>query len=136
MANPRVSPPRKLRLLERLKWKLMKKDLSIALKTWVVFEVGSLFLVPSFNLLPEEHKMLTWLAITIPLGLMGSFLVGLSSEFIRVCEDHYRESMNKRSLVFLGLAGGWLGLAGVGFPLSILVVELWNNFNKLGPPGS
>jgi hypothetical protein len=132
MPQPRFQP-RPIELFDRFELSHAKTDALWALQAWLVVEVGSLPFAANFAMLPEEHKFLTWLAISIPVGLVGCFLVGLSSEFIRICEAHYRQSSNKRSLIWLGLVGSWLGLAGVGFPLSILAVELWVNFTQAKP---
>jgi hypothetical protein len=125
-------PPRYLHLLDRMEGKLLKQETLTALPPWFVLELFSLPFVEGFTQIPGNNKLLTWLLITIPLGMMGAILVGLSSEFIRICQEHYRNTANKRSLICLGLVGSWLGLAGVGFPLSIVVVELWMNYAALG----
>jgi hypothetical protein len=131
MAQPRAPQPRQLQLFDRFELPHAKKDALWALQAWLVIEAGSLPFASNFAMLTAENKLLTWLAISIPIGLLGCCLVGLSSEYIRVCQDHYRRSPNKRSLVWLGLLGSWLGLAGVGFPLSIVAVEVWLNFHTL-----
>lgn len=124
--------PRSLNILDRIDGNVLKKEILMAIPPWVVLELFSFPFVHGFSQIPGSNKYLTWLMITIPLGLMGAFLVGLSSEFIRICQEHFRSSPNKRSLIGLGLVASWLGLAGIGFPMSIVVVELWMNFQALG----
>jgi hypothetical protein len=136
---PRVSryrsqppQPRDLNIFDRLDGEVIKKEVLTALPPWFILELFSFPFVEGLTQIPGENKFLTWLMITIPLGFMGALLVGLSSEFIRICQEHYRNDANKRSLIWLGLVCSWLGLAGVGFPLSIVVAEIWMNFQKLG----
>jgi hypothetical protein len=131
MPQSRASQPRRLNLFDRFDIAYAKKDALWALQAWLVLELGSIPFSLNFALLPAENKILNWLAISIPVGLFGCLLVGMSSEYIRICQDHYRQSANKRSLIWLGLMGSWFGLAGVGFPLSIVAVELWLNFSAL-----
>jgi hypothetical protein len=124
-----MSIPKEKTLFERFDFDLAKQDAITALKIWIVLELGSFILVPQFQLLDDKNRVAVWLGISIPLGLIGSLLVGFSSEFIHICQE-YMQQKNKKFWVWMGQFGGWLGLAGVGFPLSMVAVELWYNLTS------
>jgi hypothetical protein len=120
---------RRQSLLARFNRDLFTKDMSTALQTWLVLEIGSFFLLPNFKVIPKDNIFLTWILISIPLGILGSILVGISSECIRVFEEFFN-SQQKGVWILLAHLGGWLGLAGVGFPLSVVILEIWIAFSQ------
>lgn len=103
------------------------KDAISFFGVWIVLEIFSFAVLPGFKLIPSalpEDEQLNWFYLSLPLGLAGIVLTGLSSELIRYCQENVY-GFNQKLLVWLGQALGWLGLAGVGFPLSIVGLELW-----------
>lgn len=127
-----MAPPKRNSLFEKFDRDLFLKDMSIALQTWFVLEIGSFLLLPNFRLISDQNRWMTWIGISVPLGLLGAILIGISSECIRVFEEHFN-SKQKGSWVFFAQLGGWLGLAGVGFPLSIVILEIWLAFTQRLP---
>ncbi|HEY9751103.1 MAG TPA: hypothetical protein V6C63_20635 [Allocoleopsis sp.] len=111
---------------------ITQRDFSTALGLWVFLEVLALFLFPAFGLIKPGDRWQGWIATSIPLGLIGAFLVGASSQYINVTVDR-ADRTNKPLLILLGQAVGWLGLAGVLFPLLIVGIEFFTN--TLGKAG-
>lgn len=125
---PEPNRPRHSPHSEASELALVKKDTLHALSIWVVLEFFSFVLLPSFQLV-NDNKYLNWLLISVPLGLAGSALVGISSEFLNQCQEKLRFHHNRRLISWIAQAGSWVGLAGVGFPLVIAGVELWYGFS-------
>lgn len=105
---------------------ITQKDFSTALGLWLFLEVLALVLFPAFGLIKPGDRLQGWIATSIPLGLIGAFLVGASSQYINVTVDR-GDRTNKPLLILLGQAVGWLGLAGVLFPLLIVAIEFFAN---------
>lgn len=119
-------PRRKRRsLLANFDFALVRKDWLTALGVWICLEVLSFVLLPRFQLIEAPDKSVIWFLTSVPLGLMGSLLIGLSSEFIQRCQDDLVSQHNKRLLIGMGQVASWLGLAGVLFPLFIVALEMW-----------
>ncbi|PZD74875.1 hypothetical protein C1752_00851 [Acaryochloris thomasi RCC1774] len=105
---------------------LTQQDTLSALIVWLVLEGLSFILLPSFQLIPGEHKHLTWILISGSLGVTGAVLIGLSSGIIQYCHDNLpRRGTNKQSLINVAQVMSWMGLAGVGFPLVFVALEFW-----------
>jgi len=105
---------------------ITQRDFFVALGLWAFLEVLGLFLFPALGLIKPGDRWQGWLATSIPLGLVGAFLVGASSQYINVTVDR-GDRTNKPLLILLGQAVGWLGLAGVVFPLLIVAIEFFTN---------
>ncbi len=78
----------------------------------------------------DGNKYLNWLFISVPVGLVGSVLVGISSELLVKSQEKLRSHANRQLFNRLAQLTSWVGLAGVGFPLSIVGLELWHRFNS------
>jgi hypothetical protein len=110
-----------------------QKDFLVALGIWAFLEILGLVLFPALGLIKPGDRLQGWIATSIPVGLIGAFLVGASSQYINVTVDR-ADRTNKSLLILLGQAVGWLGLAGVLFPLLIVAIEFFTN--TLGKAGS
>jgi hypothetical protein len=105
---------------------LARKDALSALMVWILLEGLSLLVLPNFQLIKGETKAWTWFLITIPMGILGSGLIGLSSWLVkRIQEKVDRQDSNKQLFATLSQALGWLGLIGIGFPIIMVGLELW-----------
>jgi cation transport ATPase len=105
---------------------MARKDASSALMVWAVLEFLSLLILPTFKLVQGDHLLQTWLSITIPLGVIGAVLIGVSSWAVKQAQNNIdRQTANKDFYVTLAQAIGWLGVIGVGFPLIVVGLELW-----------
>jgi hypothetical protein len=120
--------------LENVDLFLAQQDTLSALIVWVVFEGCSFIFLPSFQMIAGENQRLTWIVLSGSLGVTGAVLIGVSSGLIQ----HYHEKLpkrgtNKQLLVNVAQAISWVGLVGVGFPLIVIIVELWLLIT-VGPP--
>jgi hypothetical protein len=105
---------------------MARKDAASALIVWVVLEFLSLLILPTFKLIQGDHRLPIWLSITIPLGIIGAVLIGISSWAVKQVQNKIdRQAANKNLYVTLAQAVGWLGVIGVGFPLIVVGLELW-----------
>ena len=104
---------------------LTQQDTLSALIVWVLLEGLSLILLPNFQLVPGEQKRLVWILLSGSLGVTGAVLIGISSGVIQYCHDKLpRRGTNKQSLINLAQVMSWIGLAGVGFPIIVVALEL------------
>lgn len=117
--------PKRRSFFANFDFELVRKDWLTALSVWICLEILSFVLLPRFQLIQAPNKSLTWFFTSVPLGLMGALLIGLSSEFIQQCQDNLVSRSNKWLLTWIGQVAGWLGLAGVLFPLLVVVLEIW-----------
>jgi Kef-type K+ transport system membrane component KefB len=101
--------------------RLAQKDAWNALIIWIVLETLSLIILPTSPLITGTQKFSIWLSWSVPLGLIGACLIGLSSWLIkRIQEQVDRSHPNKQLMLFSSQALGWMGAIGIGLP-SILV---------------
>lgn len=101
--------------------RLAQKDAWNALVIWIVLEALSLVILPTSPLITGTQKFSIWLSLSVPLGLIGACLIGVSSWLIkRIQEQVDRSHPNKQLMLFSSQALGWLGVIGIGLP-SILV---------------
>lgn len=105
---------------------LTQKDILSALLVWVILEAFSFILLPNFTLIKSDNTTLTWLSISVPLGLIGAFVIGICSSWLQYCHVQlHKTNPHKKLLVALCNIGSWIGLAGIGFPLIIVGLEFW-----------
>jgi uncharacterized membrane protein YciS (DUF1049 family) len=106
--------------------KLARKDAASALIVWIFLEGLSLMILPNFQLIQGDSRLSTWLFITMPTGLMGAVMIGVSSWWVTWAQAKIdRQVQNKKLYVTFAQALGWLGLVGVGLPMIVVGVELW-----------
>jgi hypothetical protein len=106
--------------------KLARKDAASALIVWIFLEGLSLLILPNFQLIQGSSKLPIWLSITIPAGLIGAGMIGVSSWWVTWTQEKIgRQDQNKRLYATLAQALGWLGLMGVGLPMIVVGLELW-----------
>ncbi|NDJ18808.1 hypothetical protein [Myxacorys almedinensis] len=108
---------------------LQRKDLLIALGLWLVVELVSFVFFPAVRLIHPGAKLRAWFIISVPLGLGGSVLIGASSRFMAAFNET-ASNQYKGLYSFLGQFGGWIGLAGVLFPLGMVCVEFFSSLGK------
>lgn len=107
---------------DNIDFDIAKKDFFSALSVWLVLELFSFLMLPTFRVIEAQDKQLTWFLISVPLGLLGCALIGSSAQLLDLFKARSR-SQNKEFLLFLSQLVGWLGLAGVGFPFAIALLE-------------
>jgi asparagine N-glycosylation enzyme membrane subunit Stt3 len=94
---------------------LGQKDFMTGLLLWVVIEAISFGLLPALGAIQPGDRMRLWLSISVPLGLGGAFLLGMSSRFVAITSE--RSSSDTKSLnTILGQSMGWLAMIGILFP--------------------
>jgi uncharacterized membrane protein YciS (DUF1049 family) len=106
-----------------------RKDAFSALIVWIFLEALSLMIQASFSnsfqLIQGSNKLSTWLSITIPSGIIGAVLIGISSWWVKWTQEKIdRQVANKQLYVTLSQSIGWLGLLGIGLPIIVVGVEL------------
>lgn len=111
---------------------ITQRDFFVALGIWVFLEVLGLVLFPALGLIQPGDRLNGWIATSVPVGVIGAFLVGASSQYINVTVDR-ADRTNKPMQILLGQAVGWLGLAGVLFPLLVVAIEFFTK--TLGKAG-
>ncbi len=105
------------------------KDFRACLGAWVVMEIVGFGIMPLIKVVPSENVG-RWFLLSLPLGLGGAFLVGLTSDFVnRSQSDDFVGS--RRAWSWIGQIGSWFGLAGVGFPMIIAITYLLRSFGNL-----
>jgi uncharacterized membrane protein YciS (DUF1049 family) len=105
---------------------LARKDAVSALIVWLFLEGLSLMILPNFQMIQGSNRLSTWLSITIPAGLIGAVLMGISSWWVKWTQEKIdRQDSNKQLYVTLSQAVGWLGLIGIGLPIIVVGVELY-----------
>jgi hypothetical protein len=106
--------------------KLARKDAASALIVWIFLEGLSLLILPNFQLIQGANKLPIWLSITLPAGIVGAVMIGVSSWWVTWAQETInRQDQNKQLYTTLAQALGWLGLMGVGLPMIVVGLELW-----------
>lgn len=101
---------------------LVKKDIISALKLWAFMEVGCFLIFPILGVIDPGPRLQSWFLFSIPAGLVGAFLVGVSSKFVSVTNERNASTIKRIELI-TGQAIGWIGLMGVAFPLLMVGIE-------------
>lgn len=113
--------------------RLAQKDAWNGLVVWLFLEVLSFAILPRSNIIPGNNKLLTWLTVSVPLGLVGAYLIGLSSWLMKhIQEEVDRSHPNKRLMLFASQLVGWVGLLGIGLPSIMVGLVLWSYLTKGG----
>jgi hypothetical protein len=103
-----------------------RKDAVNALFVWVFLEGLSLMILPSFQMIQGPSRYSTWFSLTVPSGVIGAVLMGVSSWWVNWTQEKIDRTVpNKTLYVVLAQAVGWLGLIGIGLPIIVVGIELW-----------
>jgi hypothetical protein len=122
---PRRSP-RKVSIWTNVDLFLTQRDSLSALIVWVMLEGLGLMLLPSFQLIRGPNRYQNWLLLSLPLGIVGAVLIGISSAWLKYSHEQFsRRYPHKKLFLGFGAVASWLGLAGIGFPLIMIAIELW-----------
>jgi hypothetical protein len=110
---------------------LAEKDFLVALGLWLVLEGVGFFLAPRFGLIDPGERLMHWFFVSMPVGIVGAILIGASSQAVDAF-NHRKTGTQKLMLIFLGQVAGGVGLAGVMFPLVMVLLEfLVKTFTEL-----
>ena len=85
-------------------------------------EVGCFLIFPILGVIDPGPRLQSWFLFSIPAGLVGAFLVGVSSKFVSVTNERNASTIKRIELI-TGQAIGWIGLMGVAFPLLMVGIE-------------
>jgi Kef-type K+ transport system membrane component KefB len=111
--------------------RLAQKDAWNAFIIWIVLEALSIAILPSSPVIGGNNKLSIWLSLSVPLGVMGACLIGISSWLMkRVQEQVDRSHPNKQLMLFASQAVGWAGLMGIGLPSLLVGLTLLSFIGK------
>jgi len=109
-----------------------RKDLFVCLGIWLSLEVICFGILPALQLTQSRSSIQDWFVISLLLGIGGAVLMAGSSqlaEFLR-SEHSFLRQPHLRSITVALV--GWLGLFGIGFPLFVISLQIFNHlFNLL-----
>ncbi len=105
---------------------VQRKDLFIALGLWVAVEFISFLFFPVTGLINPGDRLRDWFLVSLPLGIGGAILLASSSRFMAMANEQ-RQTNAKSLLKILGHFGGWIGLAGILYPLWMACWEFFGN---------
>ncbi len=112
---------------------LARKDSLNAFIIWFFLEGLNFLLnllVPN-PLMAERSKLIAWLVLSVPMGLVGSVLVGASSLLLKNIQEQVdRAHPNKRAMLISAQAVGWAGLVGISLPILMVGATLWSYLLK------
>ncbi len=100
-----------------------RKDLIASFKMWLVMEITSFAVFPALRLIQATDKLPNWFLMSIPLGIGGMFLIAASSQFVSSTSARQINRADKSFTLLMGQVGGWLGAAGIMYPLVVVVNE-------------
>lgn len=106
---------------------IQRKDLLIALGLWVIVEFIGFLFFPLTGLISPGDQLKGWFITSIPLGIGGALLVSSSSRFMALANES-RTGNAKSLLQILGHFGGWVGIAGILYPLWMACFEFFTKF--------
>ncbi|MGG6295336.1 hypothetical protein ACQ4M4_13175 [Leptolyngbya sp. AN02str] len=109
-------------LLTREGDRFLIKNVLTCLTIWLVLEVIALVLLPGLGLTQPGDRIPLWLAISIPVGLVGAVLQSIAPRLIARSRQTPKRS-SRRTRVLASRALGWLGMVGIAFPLFIITFE-------------
>lgn len=121
----RKQPPRgqRQRIRQALREaSVAEKDWFKSLGIWVVLEVLCFGLAPYWRLIEPGDRWQHWFLLSIPAGIVGAILIAFSSQSVEHLNNQ-RTTLSKLPLLFLGQIMGGVGLAGILFPLMMLLLE-------------
>jgi hypothetical protein len=102
---------------------LGRKDFFIGLVLWIVIELVSFLVLPGLGVIQSGPRLKTWFFLSLPFGVAGAFLLGISSRFIALTQERGRGPRSLQS--FLGQFGGGIGIAGIVFPFVMVTLEFF-----------
>ncbi|MBD2092902.1 hypothetical protein H6F67_23925 [Microcoleus sp. FACHB-1515] len=105
---------------------LTKRDFLTSLGIWLVIEFACFVLFPRMGLIEPNARLNTWFWISVPLGVIGAFLVAVSSRLLGLADlDDGSDRAKRNSRMRLGQIGGWLGIGGILFPFVMMAYEFF-----------
>lgn len=109
---------------------LAKKDLFICLGIWLALEAVSVGIVPAIGLSQPGLALNLWHIVSVPMGIGGAFLLAYATQL--TTSDAAPGSRRRVSRPQLASLSSWAGLAGIGFPLLVISVQIFTHlFNVL-----
>lgn len=104
---------------------LGRRDFLISIGIWLSLEFVGFVIFPALKLVNPGDRMIGWFWTSIPLGIGGAFLLGASSRFVAISNE-LKDPNKRRPRIWLGQMAGWIGLAGVAFPLLMISLEFFS----------
>lgn len=105
---------------------LTKRDFLTSLGVWLVIEFVCFVMFPRIGLIEPNARLNTWFWISVPLGVIGAFVLAVSSRLLGLADaDDGSDRQKRSSRMTLGQIGGWLGIAGILFPFVMMAYEFF-----------
>jgi hypothetical protein len=101
---------------------LGQRDFLTAFWLWIVLEFLCFWLAPTLELIEPGDRLPAWFIASLGAGIGGAILIGIGSHSISTLGPG-RIGLPKLIIDVLGQATGGLGLAGVMFPLMMVILE-------------
>ncbi|HEY9828201.1 MAG TPA: hypothetical protein V6D19_22410, partial [Stenomitos sp.] len=67
---------------------LARNDAVSAVVVWALLEGLSFLVLPYFQLIKGESRLVLWLSITFPLGVIGAAAIGVSSWLVKWVQEN------------------------------------------------
>jgi hypothetical protein len=101
---------------------LAEQDWFRAIVLWLILEALCVGVAPYFGWIEPGDRWQTWVMISIPAGLVGSLLIGLSSQSAEYLSAQ-QLSLSKQVQVLMTQVLGGVGLSGILLPLAMAFIE-------------
>lgn len=103
---------------------LQRRDLVTSLVLWLVVQFVAFVMFPLLQLIAVDGGVMqNWFLTSLPVGLGGILLMVASSRLLVFNQEHEHQLKTLTSIL-AGLAG-WLALAGILYPLIVVLFEFF-----------
>lgn len=117
-------------MLKSIAQAFRRKEFFTSLGIWLGLQIVCLIVVMIFDSQVMATELRDWVYISLPLGAIGATLIGFGAGAVQLCKSHCK-GLVRRLGIFLADLISFLGLIGVGFPLFICGLIVFNRLLSL-----